>query len=256
MTNYRIDIRNELNALTDIYRPTNPLSASSIALYEAALSGYSTEQVRMAIGKYLESNATYFPSPGKLIEIIAGPKPDPSELIGMARAANCPLGILARIYIGTFDLNNANDFYLKDRAEEFLCGFEQIVKRASAGDYTDHELAIMAKHGVNPAMGLVSGFPPTREVRQSLSARLSSLKALEKPVGHSNHLPATIALGADKKSNREEYAKEQIPEQVSAALKKFMEQPGEREIDEAIRENNKRDEAKHRLEYAKRKLTN
>lgn len=85
--------------------------------------------------------------------------PSPDEIIALAKMADTPLGVLARIKIGSYDLDNQNSFYLKQRAQEFILKFDDYVNRCSMGDYTDHELSIMKKYGVDCRAPLAKGLP-------------------------------------------------------------------------------------------------
>lgn len=155
-----------------------PFSEPKLKIYWQSLKSYSDEQIQHAVSKYIsQENCQFFPKPGELISLIEGGKPTTDEIISSARLANSPMGILARIQIGTWDLNNQTDmFYLRQRAEECLQLMPDWKARAMRGEYTDHEISIMLKHNISPVAPFVAGIaPPSRT--QELLARARSVKA-------------------------------------------------------------------------------
>jgi len=100
----------------------------------------------------------FYPKAADLIKHIDGGEITSDYIVAAARLADTPLGVLARIHIGTWDLDNLNSFDLKQRAAECLQLLANWKARAMEGEYRDHEISMMVKHGVSPtqpfAMGL------------------------------------------------------------------------------------------------------
>jgi hypothetical protein len=156
------------------YHQKPKMTTVALSIYWESLKQYSLEQVRMAITRHLRDpeQGSYYPKVSDIVGHIEGAKPEPSEVVAMARAAKCPFGIFARIKIGTHDLNRGDHFYLIDRANEVLVDFENFKARATSGEYTDHEISIMLKHSVNPCDSFLPGIsPPPSNVRALISKR-------------------------------------------------------------------------------------
>lgn len=150
-----------------------PLAVDAIMLYFAALSNYSIEQVRWALNKHLVVSK-FFPRVADLTEHIEGGSLTADEVIAHARNKKTPLGILCRIKIGSFDLENQTDmFYLKQRAQECIALIPEWKRKAAEGDYSDHEISIMIKHDVDPCQPFYDGLPNPNV--EKLKLRISSV---------------------------------------------------------------------------------
>ena len=71
-------------------------------------------------------------------------------IIAAAKLKETPLGCLCSIHIGSWDLNNQDAFYLRQRAAECLQLLPQWKARAVNGDYSDHEIYVMIKYRIHP----------------------------------------------------------------------------------------------------------
>lgn len=152
-----------------------PLAVDAIMLYFSALKNYPIEQVRWALNRHLVSSK-FFPRVADVTEHLEGRTLSTDEIIAQARLKKTPLGILCRIKIGSYDLNHQTDmFYLKQRAEECLSEINDWKRRASNGDYTDHEISIMIKHGVNPEQPFYEGLPSPN--KEKIKQRIESVKS-------------------------------------------------------------------------------
>ncbi len=142
-----------LDGLADIYnRP--PLGVNGAKIYISMLGEYSVDQLNYAFEKHQKDpkEGAFFPKPANILKHLEGDSISEDEIIAMARLADTPLGILCRIHIGTFDLDNSTDhFYLRSRASECLAMLPEWKERAKNGDFTEHEMQIMLKHKVNPS---------------------------------------------------------------------------------------------------------
>jgi|GEM_PF-2569597 len=151
----------ELMDATSEYYQREPLSKMALQMYFAALSHLSFEQVREAINIHVQrKGGQFYPKASDIIAILEGGEVTHDQIIAEARLKRTPFGVLCAIEIGSWDLHNQTDmFYLKQRAEECLQLLPEWKARALAGEYTDHEISIMLKHGVDPVSPFQMGLP-------------------------------------------------------------------------------------------------
>ena len=154
-----------INSLSVMYGQKEKPATMLISMMFNALAGYSLEQVTLAANKHV-AKSKFFPRPADLVEILDGTDLTPDQVIAAARLAKTPMGILCRIQIGTYDLENADAFKLKQRAEECLQILPEWTARAARGHYSDHEIAIMLKHRVDPAGPFAFGLSPPSDLTQ------------------------------------------------------------------------------------------
>lgn len=149
-----------------------PVQSSMMTLIDfRELSKYSIDQIYVAVGKHRSSGkGDFYPSPGRLIEHLDGGEITGDMIIAAAKLHDTPLGCLARIQIGSWDLDNQDGFYLRQRAAECLQLLPEWKRRAVAGEYTDHEISVMLKFDINPASPFAFGLAPPANA-QELSAR-------------------------------------------------------------------------------------
>lgn len=170
-------------------KPAN--EAGNLAgIYWGVLEEYPMEAVQHAFRKHLKDSerGQFFPKPADLIRFIEGSDISTDQIISAARLAKTPLGILCRIHIGHFDLEHNSDmFYLRQRAEECLQLLPEWKERARTGNYSDHEISIMLKRGVNPTAPMHDGLPAPANApllakrAEAVSQGGSHLKQLEAP---------------------------------------------------------------------------
>lgn len=178
-----------MDGLSEYYQREN-LSNVALGIYFDALARLEFEQISYAASKHVQSaSGQFYPKAADFIRHIEGHGLTHDQIIAAARMAKTPLGVLCRIHIGHFDLEHNSDmFYLKQRAEECIQLLDEWKRRALAGEYTDHEISIMLKRGVNPTSPIHDGLPaPTN--RQAISQRTVKISRsdrhqflLEKPV--------------------------------------------------------------------------
>lgn len=169
-----------LDALSAYYQK-EPLPEMAAKIYFRGLAGYSLEQVSFAINKHIQDSeaGSFYPKVADLVKHLEGGSLTADQIISMARLKKNPLGILCRIHIGHWDLEHQTDmFYLKQRAEECLQMLPEWKAKASRGDFSDHQLAIMVKHGVNPCAPLYEGLAAPAN-QQEIALRIEHLKGSE-----------------------------------------------------------------------------
>ena len=163
------------------------------------LKDLSAQNIGQGIAKYLnDPEASQFPPTAakiraftKSLELVTDFKPTPDAIIAAAREPKTPLGVMARIKIGSWDLNSGDTFLLRQRAHEVLQVLPDWQRRASQGDYSPHELKTMAKYQVDPNQAFCNGLPKPNqesmlriaEIRKEIGLGEEKSKNLSIPTG-------------------------------------------------------------------------
>lgn len=79
------------------------------------------------------------------------------DVLVMAKAKNTPLAIVASRYVKSYELKFNSDIENKGHCELFLHDLAGHVFRLENGEFTEHELILCAKFGVNPRAGIHTG---------------------------------------------------------------------------------------------------
>jgi hypothetical protein len=142
----------------------------------------------------------------------------PDEVLAMAYSPKTPLGVLARISIGTYTLHNEPDpFTRKQAALVFLQKLPEIVDRIQDGGYTPHEIAIMEKLSVSPKAPIYHGLPsPSQE----------AIACISKTYHASKNAPAYLASA--EKIDCDDYVVSHVAERT-----KKLEPPSAEELEES-----------------------
>ena len=168
-----------LDGMADMYN-RDPLSVIALKMYFDVLIAHDIDIIVKAAEMHMRDpkSGQYFPKPADFIKYIEGESIDENLLIAMAKLKDCPLGILARIHIGSYDLGSPDTFYLRQRATECLQQLPEWKERAAKGDYTDHEISIMLKYGVNPSAPFANGLEAPANIPQ-LNLRAEAISRTE-----------------------------------------------------------------------------
>lgn len=182
-----------MDGLSEYYGKPD-LSKPVLQMYYASLEMFDIESVSGAINKHIQSpdHGAFMPKIGCLIRQLDGATANPDMIIAAAKLKKTPLGILARIHIGTWDLNNLGSFDLRQRAIECQDLIGEWKERAAKGEYSDHELSIMIKHDVNPLLPLTSGIagPTDKRALTTRIERLTGNTRHEFLLGNDNEKPS------------------------------------------------------------------
>lgn len=208
----------KLRELTEIldglcgYYNRDALNPMAVKIYAMALEKYSIESIKQAVRIHISDteHGQYFPKASDFIRNIEGGALTPEQIIGMARNKSCPLGVLARIKIGTRDLDSQDSFYLRQRAQEVLLVLPEWRERAAEGNYNDHEISMMVKHGVEPTAPFFEGLAPP-ENQDKLLARVAYVTGTPRhaelmelpyqPEEHAEQAPESVLrLASDKRA--------------------------------------------------------
>jgi hypothetical protein len=207
------------DALAEMYGKDKP-SVLQLQMMFAALEPYDFDQISIAASKHI-AKSKFFPRPADLIEILEGVDVTVEEIIAAAKLAKTPMGVMARIHIGTWDLDRQDAFYLKLRAEEVLQLMPEWKRRAQDGRYTDHEISMMIKHGVEPSAPFAFGLakPKCADAIESRAKLISQTDRhqylLEPPIDHTDKpsnefCPKVMAVVSEILSDEEEKNKNSI----------------------------------------------
>lgn len=205
-----------MEELSDYYQKPK-LSNNILLVYFESLGSYSIEQVSQAISKHLQDPDKYntFPKIADFKRILDGGELTPGMIISAAKLKRSPLGILARIHIGTWDLNNLGSFELKQRAiecQELLPAWKE---RAANGEYSDHEISIMIKHDVSPAAPFTNGISGPTDL-------IAMTNRIEKVTGNPKHL---ALIGTHQEEPKDQKTSPEQVEEIRQQIRKAFEKP-------------------------------
>lgn len=206
-----------MNGVSEYYGEKKERSLDVIKLYFDSLINFDLDQVSSAITKHIESpdHGQFFPKIADFKRQLDGATANPDMIIAAAKLKKTPLGILARIHIGTWDLNNLGSFDLRQRAIECQDLIGEWKERAAKGEYSDHELSIMIKHDVNPLLPLTSGIAGPTDKR-ALTARIQRL------TGNTRH---EFLLGNDNEKPSDETSNPEQVDKIRAEIKNLLAKP-------------------------------
>jgi hypothetical protein len=162
-----------LDSLSEYYQ-RDPLSPMAVKIYFSALERFPIESIGDAVNAHIQhpTGGKFYPKAADLILHLEGGEIKVDQIVAAAKLAETPLGIMAKIHIGSWDLNRLNSFDLKQRAEEVLQLLPAWKVAAAAGEYTDHQITIMIKHGVDPCQPFYMGLAAPLN-REALVARIA-----------------------------------------------------------------------------------
>jgi hypothetical protein len=158
------------------YYEKKELSNGVLLMYFESLAMFTIEEIKLASNKHIQSPdyGGFMPKIGCIKRQLDGATASPDMIIAAAKLKKTPLGILARIHIGTWDLNNLGSFDLRQRAIECQDLIGEWKERAAKGEYSGHELSMMIKLDVDPASPFASGIAGPTDKR-ALTARIQRL---------------------------------------------------------------------------------
>jgi len=191
-----------MTGLTAYYKTFNPklepLTTMALRIYFNALKNYTLEQIMDAAGNHATDpkQGMFFPAAANLVKYLEGNEITADMIVAAAKLADTPLGCLAAIHIGSWDLSHQDAFYLRQRATECLQLMPKWRHRALIGEYTDHEISIMIKHNVDPCGPIAFGMAAPANVGRLLE-RQEQIKATRR---HQEVLAAPYAPSGEIKN--------------------------------------------------------
>jgi hypothetical protein len=121
-------------------------SGGAINLAFHALREYPLQTVFQALAAHIKSEqGKYGMTVSDIVTLIEGEKPTPDQIIGMALKPTTPLGVLCRIEIGSWNLENWDSFKLRPLAEACLAKLPELKDRVKAGEFAANELDAMKR---------------------------------------------------------------------------------------------------------------
>ena len=143
----------------------------------AVLGRYSLKQVTDALQVAVtHPQSRYGLDPALIVECM-GIKEEKEltwkGVIALARNPVTPIGVLARIHIKSFNLNEKKDLDLHYEAQQFLDDLPDMKARALAGNYTQHEVNVMIERGVRPTAPFMDGMPSYQQLEHNDPLRMT-----------------------------------------------------------------------------------
>ena len=155
----------------------------ALRVYFAMLEAYDINAVQQALYGVLKDNeSSYGLKPALILKHLGESCRELSwqDFLTEARSPTCPMGILCRIHVKTFNLDNNEDSKNKYLALSFIDDLKDHKDRALRGDYTVHEVRCMTEHNIPCEMPFMKGMPaPTGQALDKLL--VSQQKAVQSP---------------------------------------------------------------------------
>jgi hypothetical protein len=132
------------------------------------LSDYSIDQIEFAAIKHMKNpdNGQFMPKPADIVKILDGATLTTDQVLCEARARETPFGVMAAASIGSWNLNNLSERDLKPYALEVLRKVDDWKVLHGDGEYSDHQMLTMIKHGVKPNQPFMTGMMPPKNIYQ------------------------------------------------------------------------------------------
>ena len=130
-------------------------SAGAINLAFHALQEYPLAVVFKALARHVKSEqGKYGLTVSDIVTDIEGAKPNVDQIIGMALKPSTPLGVLCRIEIGSWNLENWTADKLRPLAQACLEKLPELKARVAAAEFAEHEIAALERYGITDALKL------------------------------------------------------------------------------------------------------
>jgi hypothetical protein len=134
------------------YRDYKNKSTESMLSDYQMLKHFNINQIYLAYNMHRQNpkDGMYSPTPAHLMNYLETPPPTTGQIIAAARLKKTPLGVLAAIKIGSYDLANMNSYDLRDRAEEVLQLLPEWKNLFNQNKISKTTLKTFEKFGVSP----------------------------------------------------------------------------------------------------------
>lgn len=135
-----------LTALADLYG--KPISDAGWAIWWAALEHYSLAKVQQALSAHVRDpdRGQWMPKPADVVRQIDGGRPSPDEIIALALNPTTPLGVLCRLEIGSWNLQNWTAERLRPLAIVCINKLPEWHERINSGNLLPHEANTISKY--------------------------------------------------------------------------------------------------------------
>lgn len=127
-----------------------PISKAGMAIWWNCLQDYEFDDVRHAFTAHARDTrrGSWMPKPADIIRQIAGETPNVDQIIGMALKPSTPLGVLCRIEIGSWNLENYTTERLRPLAERCIAKLPEWSEKINAGQFADNERLALERYGL------------------------------------------------------------------------------------------------------------
>jgi hypothetical protein len=155
------DFKETFDGLSEYYQQKAKLTPMALRMYWAGLEDYTLDQVQTAATLHMrDSNGgQFYPKVADFVKQIEGGAITPDMVVSAAKLAKTPFGVMCAMHIGSWDLRSADAFQLRQQAQECLDLLPEWKAKASEGAYTQREIEVLAKYGVNPIQPFREGLP-------------------------------------------------------------------------------------------------
>jgi hypothetical protein len=135
-----------LTAIADLYAKN--LSDAGLKIWWSALEHYSLAQVQQALSSHVSDpdRGQFMPKPADVVRQIDGGRPSPDEIIAMALNPETPIGVLCRIEIGSWNLQNWTAEKLRPLAQVCIKKLPEWHERIRQDKLLEHEREAVAKY--------------------------------------------------------------------------------------------------------------
>lgn len=138
-----------LTAVADLYG--KPISEAGWSIWWAALECYSLTKVQQALSAHVRDpdRGQFMPKPADVVRQIDGSKPTADQIIAMALNPTTPLGVLCRMEIGSWNLQNWTADKLRPLAQSCIAKLPEWQAKINEDRLVEHERATIAKYVEN-----------------------------------------------------------------------------------------------------------
>ena len=135
-----------LTAMSELYG--KEASSAYMRLWWNALQHFPLAKVQQAFSDHVKDpdRGQWMPKPADIIRQIDGGRPTVDQIIGMALRPTTPLGVMCRIEIGSWNLENWTADKLRPLAEVCLQKLPEWQKRLDSGQVSEHEQLAFDRH--------------------------------------------------------------------------------------------------------------
>ena len=143
-------------------------SANATGFAFEVLRIYSLSEITAALTAHCRSpDAVYGLIPANVVAIIDGTTPTPDQIIAAAMKPTTPLAVLCRMEIGSWNLDNWDNYRLKPMAESCIAQLPVWIDRIKAGQLSAHETQMIEKYGCQAKTAKLTQSPAALQIANS-----------------------------------------------------------------------------------------
>jgi len=144
-------------------------SSPALRMWWLALEEYTDEQFDRAVIAHIKSPdlGKFKPKIADVIFQIEGSTPTPDQIIAAAMKPTTPLAVLCRMEIGSWNLDNWDNYRLKPMAESCIAQMPVWKDRIKAGQLSAHETQMIEKYGCQAKTAKLTQSPAALQIANS-----------------------------------------------------------------------------------------